>query len=155
MSKTADSDIKVIAVNRSASHNYFLEDRLEAGLVLLGSEIKSIRAGHVQLKEAYVDINPQGEAFLLNAHIAIYEPSARANHAPLRPRKLLLNRKEIRRLAAQIKIKGYTIVPTRLYLKKGRAKLEIALGKGKKLYDKRQTLAKRDAEMEMRRALKR
>lgn len=154
MSKT-ESDIKVISVNRSASHEYFLEDRLEAGMVLLGSEIKSIRAGHVQLKEAYVDINAAGEVFLLNAHIAIYEPSARTNHAPLRPRKLLLNRKEIRRLTAQVKLKGYTLVPTRLYLKKGRAKLEIALGKGKKLYDKRQTLAKRDAEMEMRRALKR
>lgn len=151
MTKT-DEEIKVVAHNRKAGHDYFLEDRLEAGIVLTGSEIKSIRAGKAQLKEAYVEVTAS-EAFLINAHISIYDPAARQNHAPLRTRKLLLHKKEIRKLAENVKQKGYTIVPIKMYLLKGRAKLEIALAKGKKNYDKRDTIAKRDAERDMAREL--
>jgi SsrA-binding protein len=153
MSKSTGTEgIKIVAQNRRAAHDYFLEERFEAGLALLGSEIKSIRAGKVNLKEAYVQVE-RGQATLLNAHIATYDPAARQNHEPLRPRRLLLHKKEIRKLAEEIKQKGYTIVPTRMYLSKGRAKLEIALAKGKKNYDKRATIAKRDAEREMRREM--
>ncbi len=151
MSKTTDG-IKIVAQNRRAAHDYFLEESFEAGLALRGSEIKSIRAGRVNLKEAYVRVEA-GEATLLNAHIATYDPAARENHEPRRPRRLLLHKKEIRQLAEAIQQKGFTIVPTKMYLRKGRAKLEIALAKGKKAYDKRATIAKRDAEREMRREL--
>ncbi len=148
----ADSGIKIVALNRKASHDYFLEDRFEAGLALLGTEIKSIRAGHVQLKEAYVRAEG-GEVFLLNAHVAAYDPAARQNHEPRRPRKLLLHKREIRKLQEQVKLKGYTIVPVKVYLAKGRAKIEIALAKGKKQYDKRQTIAARESQRDMARAL--
>lgn len=151
MTKTDDAP-KIVAHNRRAAHDYFLEDRLEAGLVLVGSEIKSIRAGKAQIKEAYVQVE-NGRATLLNAHIATYDPAARYNHDPLRPRRLLLHKKEIRKLAEQTHQKGYTIIPTKIYLTKGRAKIEIALARGKKDYDKRATIAKRDAEREMRREL--
>lgn len=146
------TDDKVVATNRSAGHDYFLEERIEAGLALVGSEIKSVRAGQVQLKEAYVQ-NEGGEMYLLNAHISPYDPASRDNHDPLRPRKLLLHKKQIGKLAAQTKLKGYTIVPLRMYLVKGRAKLEIALGRGKKNYDKRQTIAERDSQRDIQRAL--
>jgi SsrA-binding protein len=149
---SADAAVKIVAHNRSASHDYFLEDRFEAGLALLGTEIKSIRAGHVQPKEAYVHAE-NGQVFLLNAHIAAYDPAARQNHEPRRPRRLLLHKREIRKLQEQVKLKGYTIVPVKLYLVKGRAKIEIALAKGKKQYDKRQTIAKRESERDMARAL--
>jgi len=142
-----------MATNRKASHNYFLLESFEAGLALLGSEIKSIRAGQISLKEAHVRIS-ESEAWLVNAHIAPYNPASRMNHEPRRDRKLLLHRKEIRKLWDEVKQQGITIVPIKVYIKGGRAKIEIAVGKGKKQYDKRQTLAKRDAEMEMRRALK-
>ncbi len=148
----ADEGIKVVVNNRRAAHDYFLEDRFEAGLVLRGSEIKSIRAGRAQLKEAYVLVQA-GEMFLLNAHIAAYEPAARDNHDPVRPRKLLMHKREIAKLSEKVKAKGYTIVPTRLYLAKGRAKLEIALAKGKKQYDKRQAVAERDSQREMQRQI--
>jgi SsrA-binding protein len=154
MAKTTDDGLKVVANNRHAGHDYFLEDRFEAGLALVGSEIKSVRAGQVQLREAYVEVR-QGEAFLLNAHISTYDPAARTNHDPLRPRKLLLHRKEIHKLAEKVKLKGYTIVPTRLYLTKGRAKIEIALARGKKQYDKRQAIAERDSQRDIDRALAR
>jgi SsrA-binding protein len=147
-----DDGIKVVASNRRAGHDYFLEDRFEAGLALLGTEIKSVRAGRVQLREAYVDVRGR-EAFLLNAHIATYDPASRENHDPLRPRKLLLHKKEIARLADGMRLKGYTIVPTKMYLRKGRAKIEIALARGKKHYDKRQAIAERDSQREMARAL--
>lgn len=150
----AESAIKLIAHNRKAAHDYFLEDRFEAGLVLTGSEIKSIRAGHVQLREAYVQAQG-GQVLLLNAHIAPYDPAARQNHEPLRPRKLLLHKKEIAKLAEKVQQKGYTIVPTKLYLSKGRAKVEIALAKGKRQYDKREAIAKRDSQREVERALSR
>jgi len=147
-----DEGVKVIAHNRRATHDYFVEDRFEAGLVLQGSEIKSVRAGHVQLKEAYV--HPDGDQmFLINAHIAIYDPAARQNHEPLRARKLLLHKKQIAELSEKVRLKGYTIIPLKLYLSKGRAKIEIALAKGKKNYDKRETIAKRESDRELARLI--
>lgn len=147
-----DDGLKIVAQNRQAAHDYFLEDRFEAGLALMGTEIKSIREGKAQIKEAYVRIEG-GQAFLLNAHIATYDPAARMNHEPLRTRKLLLNKKEIRKLAEQVRQKGYTIVPLKIYLSKGRAKLEIALARGKKNYDKRAAIAERESKRDIQRAL--
>src|SRR3990172_3839662 len=144
---------KVLARNRKASHDYFLLEKYEAGLALQGSEIKAIRAGQISLKEAYVRTDGR-QAWLVNAHIAPYDPASRANHNPLRERKLLLHRKEIAELAEEVQRKGNTIVPLQVYLKDGRAKLEIAVARGKKKYDKREDIAKRDAEREMARALK-
>ena len=143
-------DVKVVATNRKASHEYFLLDRYEAGIELQGSEIKSIRAGQISLAEAYIEIDGR-EAWLMDAHIAPYEQAGRFNHDPRRPRKLLLHRKEIYRLWDAVRLKGVTIVPTRAYLKNGRAKIEIAVAKGKKLYDKRQMIAKRDAQRDLER----
>ena len=142
--------IKVIATNRKAHHEYFLLDTYEAGIALQGSEIKSIRAGQVSLAQAYVSVDGR-EVWLVNAHIAPYEQANRYNHEPLRPRKLLLHQSEIRKLWESVRQKGVTIVPLRLYLKEGRAKVEIAVAKGKKLYDKRADMAKRDAQREMQR----
>ena len=139
-------DIKVIATNRKASHEYFLLEKFEAGLSLQGSEIKSIRAGQMSIKEAYVDVQGGKEAWLVEAHIAPYAQANQFNHDPLRKRKLLLHKKEIIELWNNVRIKGMTIVPLRVYLKNGRAKIEIALAKGKKAYDKRASIAKRDAE---------
>jgi SsrA-binding protein len=144
--------IKIVASNRKASHDYFIEDRFEAGIVLLGTEIKSVRAGRVSLREAYVTTDGN-EAWLINAHIAPYDPASQMNHDPKRSRKLLLHKKEIFVLFDGIRQKGYTIVPISMYLKSGRAKIEIALARGKKQYDKRRDLAKRDAEREMLRSL--
>ena len=145
---------KVIATNRKARHDYFLSDTYEAGIALKGSEIKSIRAGQISIKEAYVQIE-NFEAWLMNAHIAPYEQASYLGHDPRRKRKLLLHRKEISRLWDQVRKKGITIVPTRVYLKNGRAKIEIAVGRGKKQYDKRQDIAKRDAQRDMDRNLRR
>ncbi len=145
--------IKVIATNRRARHQYQFYDTYEAGLVLRGSEIKSIRAGRVSLQEGFV-IFEGGEAWLVNVHIAPYDPASRQNHDPRRRRKLLLHRREIDRLASRVQEKGFTVVPTKLYLKDGRAKVEIALVRGKKQYDKRQTLAKRDSKRRIERAIK-
>ena len=142
--------IKVIATNRKARHDYFLEDTHEAGMVLQGSEIKSIRAGQVSIKEAYVRVD-HGEAWLVDAHIAPYNQASRFSHEPRRPRKLLLHRKEIDRLGDKVRQKGVTIVPLRIYLKDGRAKVEIAVARGKRKYDKRQAIAKRDAQREIER----
>lgn len=147
-----DKGTKVVATNRKAAHDYFLEDRLEAGIVLRGSEIKSIRAGRVSLKEAHVRIE-QGEAWLVNAHIAPYDPASLQNHDPRRARKLLLHRKQIQRAFEDLRQRGYTLVPTKLYLKHGRAKLEVALARGKRQYDKRRELAKREAAREIERGL--
>ncbi len=144
--------IKIIASNRKASHDYFIEDRFEAGIVLLGTEIKSIRAGRVSLREAYVSTDGD-EAWLINAHVAPYDPASRMNHEPKRKRKLLLHKKEIAKLYDGIRQKGYTIVPISMYLRSGKAKVEIALARGKRQYDKRRDLAKRDAEREMLRSL--
>ena len=145
--------IKVVATNRKARHEYFLLDTYEAGLVLKGSEIKSIRAGQVSLAQAYVSLDGN-EAWLVNAHIAPYNEASRNNHDPLRSRKLLLHRSEIRKLSDKVRQKGATVIPLRLYLKDGRAKIEIALAKGKKHYDKRAEIAKRDAKREMDRRYK-
>lgn len=137
--------IKVIATNRKASFEYFLMEKFEAGLVLFGSEIKSIRAGQVSIQEAYVDVPNDAEAWLLEAHIAPYEQAGKFfNHEPKRKRRLLLHKKQIRALRNDVRIKGMTVVPLRVYIKDGRAKIEIALAKGKKNYDKRATIAKRD-----------
>jgi SsrA-binding protein len=144
--------VKIIASNRKASHDYFIEDRFEAGIVLLGTEIKSVRAGRVSLRESYVSTNGD-EAWLINAHIAPYDPASRMNHEPKRMRKLLLHKNEIAKLYDGIRQKGYTIVPISMYLKSGKAKVEIALARGKKQYDKRRDLAKRDAEREMLRSI--
>lgn len=145
---------KTIATNRKAYHNYHIQDSLEAGLVLTGTEIKSIRAGRVSLGDAYV--RPEGgELWLLNAHIARYEAGSYMSHAPTRPRKLLLHRKEIASLTSQVQEKGLTLIPLKLYLKDSVAKVEIALAKGKKLYDKRETVTRHEAKREMERAVKR
>lgn len=145
--------VKVLAHNRKAKHEYFLLDIYEAGIVLKGSEIKSIRAGQLSLAQAYVSIEG-GEAWLNNAHIAPYDQASRFNHDPLRPRKLLLHRKQIKKLFESVRQKGTTIVPLRVYLKDGIAKVEIALAKGKKHYDKRAEIAKRDAQRELDRRYK-
>jgi len=143
-------DIKVVARNRKARHEYFLIETFEAGIALTGSEIKSIRAGQMSLAEAFVHIDGQ-EAWLMDAHIAPYEQASRLNHEPRRPRRLLLHKDEIYRLWDQVRQKGVTLVPVQVYLKKGRAKVEVAVAKGKKLYDKRAEIAKRDAERELQR----
>ena len=137
-------DVKIVANNRKASFEYFLLEKFEAGLVLQGSEIKSIRAGQMSIQESYVDIVNGEEAWLVEANIAPYVQANRFNHDPKRKRELLLHKKQIRELWNNIRIKGMTVVPTRVYLKDGRAKIEIALAKGKKAYDKRATIAKRD-----------
>jgi SsrA-binding protein len=145
-----ESNIKIVATNRKASHEYFLLERYEAGIALQGSEIKSIRAGQISLAEAYIRVDGH-EAWLEDAHVAPYEKAGRYNHEPRRPRRLLLHKREIRTLWDEVRQKGVTIVPVRVYLKGGRAKVEIAVAKGKKLYDKRQAIAKRDAEREVER----
>ena len=144
---------KNVAVNRRAKHDYYLEDHYECGLVLTGTEIKSIREGRVQFKDSYISIY-KGEAFIKGMHISAYKFGNQFNVEEERDRKLLLHKEEIRKLHQKVKTKGYTLVPTRIYLKDGRAKLEIALAKGKNLYDKRQTEKMRDAQREMAKALK-
>jgi SsrA-binding protein len=141
-------NVKVIATNRKAGFEYFLMDRFEAGLALKGSEIKSVRAGQISLAESYIRVD-EDQAWLIEAHIAPYIQANRFNHDPKRPRRLLLHRKEIREIWDAVRQKGVTVVPTRVYLKFGRAKLEIAIAKGKQLHDKREAIAKRDAEREM------
>lgn len=143
---------KLIAQNRKARHNYLIEDTYEAGLMLTGTEVKSCRAGKVTLTDAYATVR-DGEAWLMQAHIAPYSHGNRTNHDPLRPRKLLLHRSEIERLHAAAAQDGRTLVPLRLYFKHGLAKAEIAIARGKRTYDKRQAVAKRDAERQIQREL--
>ena len=146
--------IKTVAVNRKAYHNYLIQDSVEAGIVLTGTEIKSIRAGRISLGDAYV--RPEaGELWLLNAHIARYEAGSYLSHEPTRPRKLLLHRKQIDNLTSKVLEKGLTLVPLKLYIKDSIAKVEVALAKGKKLYDKRESIIRRETEREIERALKR
>jgi len=146
--------IKTVATNRKAYHNYLIGDCVEAGIVLTGTEIKSVRAGRVSLGDAYV--RPEaGELWLLNAHIARYEAGSYLSHEPLRPRKLLLHSKQIDTLISKVLEKGFTLVPLKLYIKGNIAKVEVALAKGKKLYDKRESIIRRETEREMGRALKR
>jgi len=144
----------VITVNRKAYHNYHIQEIFEAGIVLKGSEIKSIRASKVNLSDAYA--KPEnGELWLYNSHIASYDAAGYDTHEPVRPRKLLLHRKEIDMLAGKVMQKGLTLVPLKLYIKHGVAKVELGVAKGKKVYDKREAIARRDAEREVERALKR
>lgn len=145
--------VKIVATNRKATHDYHIEDRYEAGLVLLGTEIKSIRAGGVSLKEGYVTPR-DGELWLVDVHIAPYKPAHRHGHEPRRPRKLLLNRREIDRLTSRVQERGYTIIPLRIYLKRGRAKVEIGLARGKRQYDKRAAIAKRESQRQIERTLR-
>ncbi|HHX65484.1 MAG TPA: SsrA-binding protein SmpB [Chloroflexi bacterium] len=142
-----------IASNRKAYHDYFIDETLEAGLVLVGSEIKSIRAGRVNLRDSYV-VFRNGEAWMIGVHISGYDQASYQDHEPLRDRKLLLHRREINRLRGRAEQKGYTVVPLRLYLKNNRAKVEIGLARGKRMYDKRAAIAERDSDRDIRRALK-
>lgn len=146
-------EMKVIAENRKARHDYHIDEVLEAGLVLQGTEVKSIRGRRVNLKDSFARVE-NNEVFLLNMHISPYEQGNRANHDPLRTRKLLLNRSEIRRLIGLSREKGMTLVPLRLYFKRGRVKVELAVARGKKLYDKRHDLAERTANREIERAFR-
>ncbi|RJE47496.1 MULTISPECIES: SsrA-binding protein SmpB [unclassified Dehalobacter] len=145
--------IKVIAENRKARHDFFVEDSYEAGIILTGTEIKSIRAGRVNLKDSYAEII-KGEVWLNQMHISPYEQGNRFNHDPLRKRKLLLNRTEIIKMGDRVKLQGMTLVPLKIYLKHGMAKIELGLCKGKKTYDKRDDLAERDAKRQMERDLR-
>ena len=145
---------KLIVSNRRARHDYHLDDRFEAGLVLQGTEVKSLRGGKGSLAEAWVKVDDHGEAWLMQAHIPEYAFGNRNNHDPTRPRKLLLRRRELDELAHKVGAKGVALVPTRLYLRDGRVKLEFALGRGKNVADKRQTAKERDAKREIDRAMK-
>jgi SsrA-binding protein len=145
--------VKIIAVNRRANHDYFIDDRVEAGLALTGTEIKSIREGRVNLREGYARII-DGEGWLVNVHIAPYEQGNRYNHEPLRDRKLLLHRDEINTLMGKVRQRGYTLIPLQLYLKHGRAKVELGLARGKREFDKRESIAKREAQREIDRHLR-
>ncbi|MGD1996144.1 MAG: SsrA-binding protein SmpB [Anaerolineae bacterium] len=148
-----EMEMEIVATNRKATHDYHIEDTYEAGLALLGTEIKSVRARQVSLRDGYVQ--PRGdELWLVNVHIAPYDHAGGRGHDPLRPRKLLLHRREIDRLVSQVQERGYTIVPLRMYLKGGWAKVEIALARGKRKYDKRQAIAERDAERQIQRGWK-
>ena len=144
---------KIICINKKASHSYFIEGKYEAGLVLQGTEVKSLREGRANLKESYARVKDD-EVFLYNCHISPYSHGNRSNHDPIRPRKLLLHRREIRKLIGKVAERGYTLVPMSLYFTRGKVKLEIGLGKGKKLHDKRHTMKERDAKREMERAFK-
>ena len=136
MKKKTNPGLKIICLNRKASFNYFFEDLFEAGIVLKGSEIKSIREGKVNISESYA-IEKKGEIVLINSHIASYKQASYSNHNPIEERKLLLNKKEINKLIGKMQREGFTIVPTKMYFKKGRAKIELAIAKGKKQFDKR------------------
>ena len=143
MKKKTNPGLKIICLNRKASFNYFFVDLIEAGIVLKGSEIKSIRAGKVNIAESYA-AEKDGEIVLLNSHIPMYKEASYSNHNPTDERKLLFNRREINKLIGKVNREGFTLIPTKMYFKKGRAKIEIAVAKGKKHYDKRQTKKTRD-----------
>ena len=147
MNKKPKSGLKIITINRKASFNYFFKDTIEAGIVLKGSEIKSVRSGKINIAESYAT-EKEGEIYLVNSHIPIYKQASFSNHNPYSERKLLLNRKEINKLIGKINEDGFSLVPTKMYFKKGKAKIEIAVAKGKKHYDKRHTKKKRDWERE-------
>lgn len=149
----AKDEIQVVAENRKARHDYFVEETFEAGIALQGTEVKSLRAGHVNLRDGYAQV-VNGELFLENVHISPYAQANRFNHDPLRRRKLLMHKREILRLHAALREKGYTLVPLRLYFKRGRAKVELGLARGKKLYDKRADIAARDAQRTIARAMR-
>jgi SsrA-binding protein len=151
MPSKAKEDVRTLATHRRAAHDYHLEQRIESGIVLTGTEVKSARAGKVNLREGYAQVR-QGEIFLHNVHISPYEQGNRENHDPLRTRKLLLHAREIRKLSRETESAGVTLVPLRLYLKGGRIKLELAVGRGKKQYDKREATRRQEAQREIDRA---
>ena len=153
MAEKADAGEKLIASNRKAYHEYFILDKFEAGIALFGTEVKSSREGKVNLKDGYATIKG-GEAFLLNCHISPYSHGNRENHDPVRTRKLLLHRKEIRKLLGKTQEKGLTLVPLRLYFKRGKVKVELGVARGKKNYDKRETERRKEADRETRKAVK-
>jgi SsrA-binding protein len=144
---------KLIADNRKARHDYFIDETVEAGIVLVGTEVKSLRAGRVNLRDSYAEVRG-GQVYLNGVHISAYEQGNIWNHEPIRSRKLLLHKREIDRLAGKVREKGYTLVPTRMYFRGSHAKVELGLARGKKSYDKRDTIAKRDADREMQRVFK-
>ena len=143
MNKKTNSGLKIICLNRKASFNYFFHELYEAGIVLKGSEIKSVRAGKINIADSYA-VDKEGEIFLVNSHIPLYKEASYSNHNPLDERKLLLNKKEINKLIGKVQREGLTLIPTKMYFKKGKAKIEIAVAKGKRQYDKRQSIKKRD-----------
>ena len=143
MNKKTNSGLKIICLNRKASFNYFFQELYEAGIVLKGSEIKSVREGKINIADSYA-VDKEGEIFLVNSHIPLYKEASYSNHNPLDERKLLLNKKEINKLIGKVQREGLTLIPTKMYFKKGKAKIEIAVAKGKRQYDKRQSIKKRD-----------
>tara|TARA_B100002051_G_scaffold195224_1_gene185136 strand:- start:322 stop:792 length:471 start_codon:yes stop_codon:yes gene_type:complete len=143
MNSKSGSGIKIITLNRKASFNYFFSDLIEAGIVLKGSEIKSVRSGKINIADSYA-VEKAGEIYLVNSHIPTYKQASYSNHNPYEERKLLFSRKEINKLSGKINQEGFTLVPTKMYFKKGKAKVEIAVAKGKKLHDKRNAKKKRD-----------
>lgn len=149
----AEDNIKIIAENRKAYHDYFIEEKYEAGIVLAGTEVKSIRAGRVNLKDSFARVE-DNEVWLYNMHVSPYEKGNIYNKDPLRTRKLLLNRREINKLAGYVQKGGYTLVPLKIYLKRGLVKIELAVAKGKKIYDKRDVIAKKTAQREMEKEFK-
>lgn len=150
---SAGSGEQSVCVNRQARHNYFIDEIYEAGLVLLGSEVKALRDGKANLKDGFARIQ-KGEAFLVNIHISPYPGANQFNHEPTRARKLLMHGREIERLTGKTKERGFTLVPLRLYFKNGRAKVELGLARGKRLYDKRETLKRKEAQREVERSIK-
>ena len=143
MKNKTNSGLKIICLNRKASFNYFFEDIYEAGIILKGSEIKSVRSGKINIADSYA-IERDGELFLINSHISSYKEASLLNHNPIEERKLLLNRKEINKLIGKMQREGFTLIPTRMYFKKGKAKVELAVAKGKKQFDKRTVKKNRD-----------
>jgi SsrA-binding protein len=150
--KNGDGDLRVVATNRRARHEYWIEETHEAGIALTGTEVKSLRAGHVILGDAFARVD-RGEAWLLHLHISPYEQGNIQNHDPMRTRKLLLHKREIMRLGARVQQRGYTLVPLRLYFRNGVAKVELGLARGRHTYDKRERIAERDAERRIARSL--
>jgi SsrA-binding protein len=148
-----EENIKIIAENRKARHDYFIEDTIEAGIALVGTEVKALRDSRCNLRDSYARIQNR-QATLYNVHISMYDPASRFNHDPVRPRKLLLHKREILKLNGKLAERGYTLVPLKMYFKSGRAKVELGLAKGKREYDKREDIAKRDADMDARRAVR-
>lgn len=151
-SESRKDKLKVVADNRKARHDYHIEETCETGIVLTGTEVKSLRAGQCNLRDSYAEVK-DGEVVLLNAHISAYEQANRFNHEPRRPRKLLLHKHEIRRLASRTRERGYTLVPLRIYFSGSRAKVELGVARGKRAYDKRRDLAEREARRALERAL--
>ena len=153
MTDRKDEKARDVAVNRRAYHDYFIDDKLEAGIVLTGTEVKSVRNGRTNLRDGFVRIGGN-EAWLENVHISRYEQANLMNHEPMRPRKLLMHRKEIASLIGKVRQKGYTLIPLRVYFSRNRAKVEVGLARGKKQYDKREAIAERDAKRDIARAMR-